>query len=97
MESGLKGALKKYRRMKAWRSVGGGIMAVIGLLLPGFLDFNRTDTLICCVGALIFWMWVQQEMRLKTMQIRLAEMDDHLVALRGQEPEDNLILELNDW
>jgi hypothetical protein len=41
------------------------------------------------------------EMRLKTMQIRLAGMNDQLNALSGRDPDQgpdaDLILELNDW
>jgi hypothetical protein len=41
------------------------------------------------------------EMRLKTIQIRLAGMSDQLNALSGRDPEQgpdaDLILELNDW
>jgi hypothetical protein len=97
MEFELKGALKKYRRIKSARSFSRAIVAVIGVVAPWYLDFSRTDTLICWLGVLVFWMCSQLETRLKTMQIRMAGMDDHLVALRGHELEDSLILELNDW
>jgi hypothetical protein len=43
----------------------------------------------------------EHEMRLKTIQIRLAGMSDRLNALNrrdpDQGPDDDLILELNDW
>ena len=43
------------------------------------------------------WSVAELEVRLKTMQIRLAGMDDKLDMLAGKEFEENLILELNDW
>ena len=66
------------------------------------LELGRTDTLICYLGAFVGWIIVALEMRLKTIQIRLAGMDDQLNALGGKDdpvrgPDDNLILELNDW
>lgn len=91
MEFELKGALKKYRWMRSSRHAGMAIAA------PWLLDFGRTETLICSLGALVVVMTGQLEMRLKTIQIRLAGMDDQLNALnRGdplQSPKDNLILE----
>jgi len=59
------------------------------------------DTLICWLGAFTLWMTGELEMRLKTIQIRLAGMSDQLNALSGRDPEQgpdaDLILELNDW
>jgi hypothetical protein len=69
----------------------------LGLALAWYLEFNRTDTLICLVAALVAWGVGEIELRLKTIQIRLAGMDDQLDHLNGNEPEDNLILELSDW
>jgi hypothetical protein len=97
MQFELKGALKKYRRMRSWRRIV-LVVVVLGVIgWPWAYDFSRTDTLICWVGAFVFWIFGELELRLKTMQIRLAEMADRLDALSGGEPEDNLILELNDW
>jgi hypothetical protein len=62
---------------------------------------GRTDTLICWLGAFAVWTIGELEMRLKTIQIRLAGMNDQLNALTGRDPEQgpdaDLILELNDW
>ena len=68
---------------------------------PWLLNLGRTDTLICWLGAFTLWMTGELEMRLKTIQIRLAGMSDRLNALNrrdpDQGPDDDLILELNDW
>jgi len=101
MEFELKGALKKYRRMRSWRRAGMAIMALGAVFAPWFLGLARTDTLICWLGAFTLWMTGELEMRLKTIQIRLAGMNDQLNAISRRDPEqgpdDDLILELNDW
>jgi hypothetical protein len=101
MEFELKGALKKYRRMRSWRRAGMAIMALGAIFAPWLLNLGRTDTLICWLGAFTLWMTGELEMRLKTIQIRLAGMNDQLNALSRRDPEqgpdDDLILELNDW
>ena len=101
MEFELNGALKKYRRMRSWRRAGMAIMAIGAMAAPWLFDLGRTDTLICWLGALTLFMTSELEMRLKTMQIRLAGMSDHLNALTLRDPEqgpdDDLISELNDW
>jgi len=51
MEFELKGALKKYRRMRSWRRAGMAIMALGTMLAPWLLNLGRTDTLICWLGA----------------------------------------------
>jgi hypothetical protein len=101
MEFELKGALKKYRRMRSWRRAGVAIMAFGAMSAPWLFDLARTDTLICWLGALTLFMTSELEMRLKTMQIRLAGMSDQLNALTRRDPEqgpdEDLISELNDW
>jgi hypothetical protein len=100
MEFELKGALKKYRRMRSWRRAGMAIMAVGAMISPWVLDLGRTDTLLCWLGAFIVWMLGELEMRMKTIQVRLAGMSDQLNALThryDQRPDEDLILELNDW
>ncbi|UQR67645.1 hypothetical protein LRP30_21395 [Bradyrhizobium sp. C-145] len=51
--------------------------------------------------ALVLWMTGELEMRLKTIQTRLAGMNDQLNALTRRDPDHgpdaDLILELNDW
>jgi|SRR3954447_12012284 hypothetical protein len=97
MEFELKGALKKYGRMRAGRHTAMLLMAAAAFSIPWLLNLSRTDTLVCLLGAVVFVMTGQIEMRLKTIQIRLAGMDDRLDALSGRESEGNLIAELNDW
>jgi hypothetical protein len=101
MEFELKGALKKYRRMRLLRRTGLAIIALGAMSAPWLLDLGRTDTLICWLGAFTLWTTGELEMRLKTIQLRLAGMSDQLNALSGRDPEqgpdDDFILELNDW
>jgi hypothetical protein len=103
MEFELTGALKKYRRMRSWRRAGMAILALGAIFAPWLLNLGRTDTLICWLGAFTLWMTSELEMRLKTIQIRLAGMSDRLNAVsrrdrdRDTGPDDDLILELNDW
>jgi hypothetical protein len=68
-----------------------------GFAVPWYWDFNKTDTLICVAVAVAVWGTGEIELRLKTIQIRLAGMEDKLDRLAGNEPEDNLLLELSDW
>ena len=100
MEFELKGALKKYRRMRSWRRAGMAIIALGAMSAPWLLDLGRTDTLICWLGAFTLWV-TGVEMRMKTIQIRLAGMNDELNALSRRDPDQgpdaDLILELNDW
>lgn len=101
MEFKLGGALKKYRRMRSWRRAGVAVVAFAAILAPIFFELSRTDMLICWLGAFVVWMTGEIEMRLKTMQVRLAGMSDQLNALTGRDadqgPDADLILELNDW
>jgi hypothetical protein len=101
MEFEVKGALKRYSRMRSWRRAGMAIMTFGAIFAPWFLNLGRTDTLICWVGALTLWATSELEMRLKTIQIRLAGMSDQLNALSRRDPDQgpdaDLILELNDW
>ena len=101
MEFELKGALKKYRRMRSWRRAGMAIVALGAVTAPWFLGLGRTDTLICFLGAFTVPMTGELEMRLKTIQIRLAGMSDQLNGLSRRDPDQgpdaDLILELNDW
>ena len=101
MEFELEGALKKCRRMRSWRRAGMAIVALGAVTAPWLLNLGRTDTLICFLGAFTVAMTSELEMRLKTVQIRLAGMSDRLNAFNrrdpDQGPDDDLILELNDW
>ena len=62
MEFELKGALKKYRRMRSWRRDGIAIMALGAVTAPWLLGLGRTDTLLCWLGALTLWMTAELEM-----------------------------------
>jgi hypothetical protein len=101
MEFELKGALRKYRRMRSWRRAGLAIVALGASSAPWLLDLGRTEGLICWLGAFTVWMTGELEMRLKTIQVRLAGMSDQLNELSRRDPDQgpdaDLILELNDW
>ena len=97
MEFTLGGALKKHRRMRAWRRFGSMCILVAGSAVPWLLNFERTDYLICVAGAATVYLLSEIEIRLKVMQVRLAGMADEIDALRGKEDEGNLVLELSDW
>jgi hypothetical protein len=97
VEFELKGALKKYRRMRMWRQIMIGFAPAVGIGAAWFLGFGQTDTLICIVGSMVFMLCGHLELRLKTIQIRLAGMADEIDALTRNEPEQNLVVELNDW
>jgi len=77
------------------------IFAIGVMFATGPLDLSRTDALICYVGVFGLWTASELEMRLKTMQIRLAQMSDRLRTLTGRDhdegPDDDLFAELNDW
>src|SRR3954452_5505971 len=98
MEFELKGALKKYSRMRAWRRAGMMIFVTGALLATNLFDLSRTELLICYIGVFGLWTASELEMRLKTMQIRLAGMSDQLNALTRRDPEqgpdEDLISEL---
>ena len=101
MEFRLNPALAKYRRMRSWRRAGAAIVALGAIAAPWLLNLGRTDMLICYLGAGGLWMVSELEMRMKTIQVRLAGMSDELNQLTrrfpDQGPDDDLILELNDW
>jgi hypothetical protein len=100
MEFELKGALKKYRRMRSWRRLMTGAIIPVSLAIPWFNEWGKTDILICVAIGCVVWGVSEIELRLKTMQIRLAGMDDKLYRLIGDEhqgPDDEVISELNDW
>jgi hypothetical protein len=86
MEFELKSALKKYRRMRSWRRAGMAAVALGMSIAPWLLDLGRTDSMICWLGAGALWMVSELEMRLKTIQIRLAGMNDQLNAITAGIP-----------
>jgi len=90
-------ALRIYRRMRGWRTFATAAIVPLGFAAIWVFKLNRTDSLICVASAFLLGFLGHLELRMKTMQIRLAKMADELDALRGKEPEDNLVLELNDW
>jgi hypothetical protein len=47
MEFELKGALKKYRRMRSWRRAVMAIVALGAVSAPWLLYLGQTDTLVC--------------------------------------------------
>jgi hypothetical protein len=98
MEFDLKGALKKYNRMRSRRQVVSLSIIPMCFAISWFFNFDRTDTMICLAIGMVMVVTGQIEMRLKTMQVRLAGMNDQLNQLTGDhDTASDLILELNDW
>lgn len=97
MEFTLKAALKSYRRQRGWRLFAINATPIAAIAIPWWYDFSRTEIILCVVGAMLFVVAGHLEMRLKTVQVRLAGMADDIVELRGKESENNLMLELIDW
>src|SRR5688500_13405376 len=85
MDFTVAGALKKYRRMRGYRRFLIVAAVPFALGMAWFYDFNRTDILISVAIAAVFVSMGETEIRLKTMQNRLAQMADDLDALRGRE------------
>jgi len=86
--------------MRSWRE--GLVLAALPISfgVSWFFDFGRTDTLIAAAIACVFAGFGQLEIRLKTVQVRLAGMDDKLHQLTRDEhdsADENLVLELTDW
>jgi hypothetical protein len=99
MEFELKAAMKRYRRERSWRRISMKIIASGVLSAPWAFDLGRTDMLICFLSWGVVCIAWELEMRLKTMQLRLAGMVDQLNTLGGKDRdlEDTFILELNNW
>jgi hypothetical protein len=100
MEFELKGALKKYDRLRWWRRITTAAIIPLSFSVPWYFEWGRTDTLICMAIGFVIWGVGEIELRLKTMQLRLAGMSDKLHRLigdRDHDVDDDFILELNDW
>lgn len=98
MEFDLKKALKKYNRMRSRRRFAAFAAVPVSIAVAWFYDFGRTDTLIRVAIGMVLWGMAETELRLKTIQVRLAEMDDKLQRLTGDgHSNDDLLLEFNDW
>jgi hypothetical protein len=91
----LRAALKRSRRMQSVQEAIMGIVSIIGLCVPWYYEFGRTDTLIWYAGMIVVGGFYSTERRLKVMQRRLAQMHDALDRLESNEAEDHLIAELD--
>ena len=67
MEFELKGALKKYNRMRSIRQFVMIPVIAAAWGVPWLCGFSKTDMLICLVGALVFLLILGVEIRLKTL------------------------------
>jgi hypothetical protein len=97
MEIQTEAALRQYRRMRVWRRLLFLVIALAGIGVPWILDYSRTDNLICLTGASMMYLFGELELRLKTMQVRLAAISDEIDVLRGKQSERKLMAELQDW
>ncbi len=96
MSDELRSALKQYQRRHSRREWGVIIGGVIGFAVPWVFGFSWTNTLVWLVGLGVSMSFERVERRLKTMQIRLAQMHDTVDRIEGKEAEDHLIAELTD-
>jgi hypothetical protein len=97
--SDVSGALRSYRRKRSRRGFIVGVLSIGAAVVPWVREFSSTDTLIWFLGIGIFWLFYQSELRLKTMQVRLAQMHDALERIAGtaNEKDEHLISELSDY
>ena len=105
-EEHLKDAYKEYRRFRRIRQLSFSIVALIATVFPWYFDFARTETFIWFLGLFVVSNFEAQFWRLKTMQVRLADMDETAdqyerqvqtwlayataLAAAGSRPEDRL-------
>lgn len=97
MDDALRSALRGHRRRRVFRNFLAGASLPGALLVSLFYDFNRTETLIVAGIGLMFASIIYLEVCLKTVQIRLAGMEDKLDRIAGNEDEGNFLSELSDW
>lgn len=96
--SDVREALRSYSRKRSTRGFIFGVFCLGAASVPWVREFSSTDTLIWLLGVGIFWLFYQTELRLKTMQVRLAEMHDALERIAGTAhgKDEHLINELSD-
>ena len=99
--SDVSGAQKSYRRKRSRRGLFYGAFALVLAFVPWHYGWGLTDKLIWYVGLFVAYLYYQTEIRLKTMQIRLAQMHDALERIGGtadpDQKDDNYISELSDY
>ena len=97
--SDVSGASRSYRRKRSIRGFIVGVVCFGAAFVPWQREFSSTDTLTWFLGIGIFWLFYQTEIRLKTMQIRLAQMHDALERIGGtaDEKDEHQISELSDY
>ena len=96
----MRGALRGHRRRRELRAVAPFIFAVCAGVWSWFFEYDHQTNLLLSLVWVIFVLTNSLELRLKTMQVRLATIADQLDKLAGQPtPElgDNLLAELSDW
>jgi len=54
--------------MRSWRRFGVLAIIIAGVAVPLVLGFDRTDTMLTWLVALVLWGYGETELRLKTMQ-----------------------------
>ena len=93
-----KAAMRSYQRKRSLRGFLTGVMCIGIALAPSVFDLQPPSQLICYLGAATLWFYYQTEIRLKTMQIRLAQMHDILEKFAGtaERKDENYIGELTD-
>jgi hypothetical protein len=101
MDVELAAALKAHRRRVELRMYAVPAIAAAGALFaPWAFDLNGTQQMILWVGALVTTATFQIECRLKTIQVRLAQMDDQIRYGEWRRDPDNhekMLSEISDW
>jgi hypothetical protein len=98
----VRAALRKHGRRMEWRRVAPFIIGLSMGAYSWFFEIDHQTNLFVGLAWTVFMMTNFLELRLKTMQVRLAQMDDKLDKLsRPADPsdmrDDSLLSELCDW
>jgi type II secretory pathway component PulM len=87
-------AWKDHMRKRRIEGTAAGVGFIVLLLIMWWLDLRPPNAAFLGVSALIVLGFLEIKRRLKAMQIRLAEMHDEIDALRGNAPQNHMLLEL---
>ena len=96
-------AFKRYTRTRRFKNAALAIVAFTAAVVPWLSDgvpwlskFTGSNITAWYVGILVVLLYGYTEQRLRTMQIRLAQMHDllHRIAGDSAEEQDELLMEL---
>jgi hypothetical protein len=93
-EACLSSAHKQHARKRRIRDGAFTAATLAAILVPWFLNLDYSGILIWFVGVGVALAYRRTEQRLKTMQIRLAQMHDLLHRINGYRDSDEELMEL---